>query len=164
MPRKGLGAEHPLNDRVQNVFVIVFLAVWGLDSFILHFTTILGRLIALFITVPIGIICFISGVYFVRKSESVVFSQKEARVIDTGVYGRVRHPMYLGMLLILLAFTIATLSILSFIVWAAFFIFLDRMATYEEKDLTKMLGQQYVEYRRRVHKWLPYKRANSAEV
>jgi protein-S-isoprenylcysteine O-methyltransferase Ste14 len=93
-----------------------------------------------------------------------VFSQKEAKVIDTGVYGRVRHPMYFGMLLILLAFTIATLSILSFIVWAAFFIFLDRMATYEEKDLTKKLGQQYVKYQRRVHKWLPYKRANSAEV
>ena len=48
--------------------------------------------------------------------------------------------MYLGALLILLGFTVATLSILSFIVWLAFFIFWDQMATYEEKDLHGCLG------------------------
>jgi protein-S-isoprenylcysteine O-methyltransferase Ste14 len=85
-----------------------------------------------------------------------VFSQKELKVIDSGVYGWVRHPMYLGGLLVFLGFAIATLSLLSLAVWIAFFVFLDRMATYEEKDLTRMLGQQYVEYQRRVHKWIPY--------
>ena len=62
-----------------------------------------------------------------------MFTQKEAKVIESGVYGYVRHPIYLGTLLILLGFAIATLSILSLIVWVAFFTFLDRMATYEEK-------------------------------
>jgi len=66
--------------------------------------------------------------------------------------------MYLGTLLILLGFTISTLSILSFIVWGAFFIFLDRMATYEEEDLIRILGEQYLEYRNRVAKWIPRKR------
>ena len=95
-------------------------------------------------------------ILLVRKSEVVVFSNAEGKVIDTGVYGKVRHPMYLGSLLILLGFTIATISILSFIVWVVFFAFLDRMATYEEKYLIRLLGQQYGDYKRKVHKWIPY--------
>ena len=159
MPRYGIGAEHPINDRAQLVFAVVFLIVWVIDSFFLHYAINLVGLTSLFITVPVGVVCFIIGVYFVRNAEAVVFSNKEAKVIDTGVYAWVRHPMYFGSLLILLEFTLSTLSILSFIVWIAFFVFFDRMATYEEKDLTRMLGQQYVDYRRRVHKWIPIKRA-----
>jgi methanethiol S-methyltransferase len=95
----------------------------------------------------------------VRKSEAVVFSNTEGKLIESGVYGRVRHPMYLGELLILLGFSIATLSILSFAVWIVFFIFMDRMATYEEKDLSRILHQQYVEYQKKVSKWIPLKRS-----
>jgi protein-S-isoprenylcysteine O-methyltransferase Ste14 len=159
MPRHGVGAENPINDGGQVVFVLVFWIVWGVDSFLIHFAWNLVGLISLFVSVPIGVISFIIGVYFVRKSEAVVFSNTEGKVIESGVYGKVRHPMYLGELLILLGFSIATLSILSFIVWVVFFIFLDRMASYEEKDLTRILGQQYAVYQKRVHKWIPVKRS-----
>jgi protein-S-isoprenylcysteine O-methyltransferase Ste14 len=155
MPREGIGEEHPLNDRAQPVFMFVFLIVWVLDSFILHITTFSNMSILLLITVPIGVVSLIMGVYLVRKSESVVFSQEEAKVIDTGVYGWVRHPMYLGGLLFFLGFVIATLSLLSLTVWIASFVFLNRMATCEEKDLIRVLGQQYVDYQRRTHKWIP---------
>jgi protein-S-isoprenylcysteine O-methyltransferase Ste14 len=158
MPRHGLGAENPINDGAQVVLALVFLIVWGFDSFFLHSAFNLFGLNSFFLSVPIGIVSFITGVYLVRKSESVVFSNQEGKVIDTGVYGWVRHPMYLGELLILLGFSIATLSILSFVVWIVFFIFIDRMATYEEKDLNRMLGQQFINYQRKVSKWLPYKR------
>lgn len=161
MPRHGIGAENPINDSAQIVFLLVFLVVWGIDSFILHYTIDLLGLISLLATVPIGVLSFIVGVYFVRKSAAVVFSQKEAKVIDTGVYGWVRHPMYLGSLLLLLGFTISTLSILSFLVWIAFFAFLDRMATYEEKDLIRLLGQQYVDYQKKIHKWIPIKKTSA---
>lgn len=159
MPRHGIGAENPINDRAQVVFLLVFLIVWGIDSFLLHIATNLLGLTSLFVSIPIGAVLFFIGVYLVRKSEAVVFSNTEGKVIDTGVYGYIRHPMYLGTLLIMLGFTIATLSILSFIVWIALFVFLDRMATYEEKDLTRILGQQYVDYQKRVRKWIPINRA-----
>lgn len=153
MPRHGVGEENPINDRAQVVFVLVFLIIWGIDSFLLHYGLNILGLISLLVSVPIGIVSFAVGVFFVRKSESVVFSNSEGKVIDTGVYAKVRHPMYLGELLILLGFSIATLSILSFIVWVVFFVFLDKMATYEEKDLTRILGQKYSDYKKRVHKW-----------
>jgi protein-S-isoprenylcysteine O-methyltransferase Ste14 len=155
MPREGVGAEHPLNDRAQLVFMLVFLAVWAVDTFFLHYALSMTGLWALFATVPAGVALFVVGIYFIRKSEAVVFSNTEGKVIDSGVYGRVRHPMYFGGLWLLLGFAVATLSILAFVVWVVFFVFMDRMAAYEENDLARLLGQQYVDYRKRVHKWIP---------
>jgi protein-S-isoprenylcysteine O-methyltransferase Ste14 len=156
MPRHGIGEENPINDTAQLGFFLVFLIVWAIDSFALHFAfNYLGQ-ISLLISVPIGIVPFVVGVNLVKKSEAVVFNNTEGKAINTGVYAKVRHPMYLGTLLILLGFTVATLSILSFIVWVIFFVFMDRMATYEEKDLVKLLDQQYLDYQRRVHKWIPF--------
>jgi protein-S-isoprenylcysteine O-methyltransferase Ste14 len=155
MSREGLGAEHPLNDRAQLVFMLVFLAVWAVDTFFLHYALSYTGFLALFATVPAGVALCVVGIYFIRKSEVVVFNNSEGKVIDTGVYGRVRHPMYFGGLLLLLGLAVATLSILAFAVWVVLFVFMDRMASYEEKDLARLLGQKYVEYQKRVHKWLP---------
>jgi protein-S-isoprenylcysteine O-methyltransferase Ste14 len=157
MPVHGVGAEHPLNDRLQILFLLVFAAVWIVDSFFLHYALNVLGLTVLVVTVPLGILTFAAGITLTRKSEEVVFHNHAESVIDTGVYSYVRHPMYLGSLLILLGFTVTTLSILSLFVWVALFLFLDRMAAYEERDLTILLGQPYVDYRKRVPKWLPYK-------
>jgi protein-S-isoprenylcysteine O-methyltransferase Ste14 len=157
MPVHGVGAEHPLNDRLQILFLLVFIVVWIVDSFFLHYALNMLGLIVLVVTVPLGVLTFAAGLSLARKSEEVVFHNQAGTVIDTGVYGYVRHPMYLGSLLILLGFTVTTLSILSLFVWVALFLFLDRMATYEEHDLTRILGQPYADYQKRVPKWLPYK-------
>jgi hypothetical protein len=47
--RKGLGAEHPLNDRGQGVFLVVYLAVWSLDSFVFRFSTWFGGVVPIFV-------------------------------------------------------------------------------------------------------------------
>jgi Putative protein-S-isoprenylcysteine methyltransferase len=159
MPVHGVGAEHPLNDRLQILFLLVFLVVWIVDSFFLHYALNVLGVIVLLVTIPFGVLTFAAGLILVRKSEEVVFHNQAGAVIDTGVYGYVRHPMYLGSLLILLGFIVTTLSLLSLAVWIALFLFLDRMAAYEERDLTRILGQQYVAYQKRVPKWLPTKRS-----
>jgi protein-S-isoprenylcysteine O-methyltransferase Ste14 len=159
MPVHGVGAEHPLNDRLQILFLLVFIAVWIVDSFFLHYALNVFGILVLLITVPLGVITFATGLSLARKSEVVVFHNHAGTVIDTGVYSYVRHPMYLGSLLILLGFAVTTLSVLSLAVIIALFLFLDRMAAYEEQDLTRILGQQYVDYQKRVPKWLPTKRS-----
>ena len=44
-------------------------------------------------------------------------------------------------------------SLLSLGVWVAFFIFYDKMATYEERDLIRTIGEEYVDYQKQVSKW-----------
>ena len=96
MPEHGVGAEHPLNDRLQNVFLLVFLVVWAADSFFLHFALNLLGLVWLLITVPLGVLTLTFGVYLAKKSMVLVFHNETGGVIDWGVYGYVRHPMYLA--------------------------------------------------------------------
>jgi hypothetical protein len=79
MPRHGIGDENPINDRAQVVFMLVFLIIWGIDSFTLRFGLNFLGLISLFVFIPIGIVSFIVGVHFVRKSEAVVFSNTEGK-------------------------------------------------------------------------------------
>jgi protein-S-isoprenylcysteine O-methyltransferase Ste14 len=67
----------------------------------------------------------------------------------------VRHPMYLGTLLFCLTFFFAMPSFLSFMIWIVFFIFYDKMATYEENDLIRIFGEKYISYQKRVPKWIP---------
>jgi protein-S-isoprenylcysteine O-methyltransferase Ste14 len=84
------------------------------------------------------------------------------KFIDCGVYGWVRHPMYLGFLLVLLGLFFVTLSILSLVVWIGLFVFFGRMATFEEQDLYKILGDQYRNNQRQIPKWIPHIRRGQA--
>jgi len=63
--------------------------------------------------------------------------------------------MYLGVLLIMMGLFFWSLSMLSIGIWAGFFIFYDRMASYEEENLIRIFGEDYTEYQRRVGKWFP---------
>ena len=65
------------------------------------------------------------------------------------------HPIYLGTLLFCLAFLFVTFSLVSIGTWIAFFLFFDRIATYEEKSLIKILGEDYTSYQKQVSKWFP---------
>jgi protein-S-isoprenylcysteine O-methyltransferase Ste14 len=159
--RTGLGAEHPLNDRGQAVFLVVFLGVWGLDSFVFRFSTVFYGVAPVFVCASLGILSFAVGIYLVAKSTASVFGRTvvgrtgDPKFITTGVYAWFRHPMYLGSLLVLLGFFFMTLSLLSLVVWVGLFLFYDRMATYEERDLLRILGEQYLNYKKQVPKWLP---------
>jgi protein-S-isoprenylcysteine O-methyltransferase Ste14 len=158
--RTGLGAEHPLNDRVQALFLIVYLVVWSLDSFVFRFSTVFAEMVPFFVRLPLGILSFVAGIYLVAKSEVAIFGKTlvgrtgKPKFITTGVYAWVRHPMYLGSLLVLQGFFFTTLSLLSLLVWVGLFVFFDRMATFEERDLMRILGEQYLNYQKQVPKWL----------
>jgi len=62
--------------------------------------------------------------------------------------------MYLGTLLFCLGFFFAVFSLVSLGVWVIFFCIYDKMATYEEKELIRILGNKYNIYKKRVPKWL----------
>ena len=70
------------------------------------------------------------------KAHNVVFSN-QPELLDSGVYSWVRHPMYLGTLLVCLGFLLAIPSILALMIWLAFFLIYNKMATYEENDVVR---------------------------
>jgi protein-S-isoprenylcysteine O-methyltransferase Ste14 len=93
----------------------------------------------------------------VSKAHEAVLHEEptQSTLVTSGAYAVVRHPMYLGTLLFCLSLLFISLSLLSIGIWIAFFIFFDKMATYEEKDLVRILGEEYTTYQKRVPKWVP---------
>jgi len=113
--------------------------------------------IHVFIRLFLGIPSLVVGIYFTLNAHNTVFNKSSAKpkLITTGVYALVRHPMYFGILLVCLGFFFTSLSLLSLLVWLGFFVFYDKMASYEEQSLLQILGKQYVIYQKKVPKWLP---------
>jgi protein-S-isoprenylcysteine O-methyltransferase Ste14 len=155
--KEGIGEEHPSCDSGQNLFIAVYLVAWIADSFWLRWSTFLMGSFHWLIRGSLTLICIIVGVYLVQGAHKVVFDEAPAdpQVIDWGVFGIVRHPMYLGVLIIMIGLFCWSFSLISISIWVGFLIFYDRMASYEEEDLIRIFGEDYMEYQRRVGKWFP---------
>jgi len=158
--RHGLGSEHPLCDRIQLLMLLLFFSIWGIDylsSFVLEYSTVIFQAID-FPLLILGTVIFLGfGSYLVSKSHKVVLEQVHdpPRLVDSGVYSWNRHPMYLGTLVFCLAFLFISVSLISIAIWITFFIFYKKVATYEEKNLIEILGDQYFAYQKRVSKCFP---------
>jgi len=159
--RTVLGSEYPHCDQIQLIMVIIFFVGWGVDSlsfFVFRYSTVLVGVPTLPVLILPAILSLGIGLYLIEKSHKAVFGEatKQPGLITSGVYSRVRHPMYLGILLSCLGFFFISPSLLSFGVWITFFILYDRMTAYEERDLIRKLGEEYIAYQKRVPKWFPH--------
>lgn len=77
-------------------------------------------------------------------------------MVSTGVYGIVRHPMYLGGMLMAVGGSLLTGSLAALAVAVAMSLLLGVRAVEEEKLLVRELSG-YDEYRRRVrYRLIPY--------
>ena len=82
--------------------------------------------------------------------------QKDQRVVDTGLYGVVRHPMYMSTLLLFLSMPLVLGSAISFVILLAYIPIIARRMRNEEQVLERGLAG-YAEYKRRVrYKILPF--------
>jgi len=82
--------------------------------------------------------------------------QENQKVIDTGLYSIVRHPMYLATTLLFLSFPIVLGSIYSFIFFLFIPIILAKRIKNEEKVLEEGL-KGYKEYKEKVkYKMIPF--------
>lgn len=81
-------------------------------------------------------------------SRTIEVSENQ-RVIDTGLYGVVRHPMYAATIILFLSMPLVLGSLISFIVFLAYPIIIAKRIKNEEEVLEKDL-QGYSEYKKKV--------------
>jgi len=81
--------------------------------------------------------------------------ERSDHLVTNGVFAISRHPMYLGMTLILVGFAVLLGTLTPFVVAAAFAVLLDvRFVRVEERMLAETFGDDWHVYRRRVRRWL----------
>jgi protein-S-isoprenylcysteine O-methyltransferase Ste14 len=155
--RDDLAGENKLGDAGQLLLFLVFLAVWIVDSFFLKFSVVGTSPKLLFMKIPLGVgILLIAGT-LAKSGLGIVFGQvrETPRVIREGVFGIVRHPIYLGAILLYLGLLVFSLSGLAAVIWVIIIIFYIYISRYEEKLLIMKYGTDYEEYKKDVPMLIP---------
>ena len=82
--------------------------------------------------------------------------QDNQKVVDTGLYGVVRHPMYLATVFLFLSMPLILDSIISFVIFLIYPIIISKRIKNEEEVLEKDL-KGYKEYKKKVkYKMIPF--------
>ena len=157
--RKDLIGEHAFGDLGQILLLIIFLIVWISDSFFLEYSTLSLDTIPNTLRLIYGLpILLISGI-FAKFGLGIVFGEvrEKPEIIEKGVFNIVRHPIYLGSILLYLGLILLTCSIASAILWIIIVIFYYYISKYEEKLLLNEFGKEYENYMKRVPMLIPLK-------
>ena len=104
--------------------------------------------------VSAGVFLLGYGLYAEVLRENVWLSrtvevQADQKVVDTGLYGVVRHPMYMSTLLLFLSMPLVLGSVISFVIMLAYIPIIALRIRNEEEVLERGL-QGYSEYKKRV--------------
>ncbi len=100
---------------------------------------------------------FIGGGFIMLSSawEKLYKAQKQHTLATTGLYARIRHPQYVGFILIMLGFLFQWPTLLTLIMFPILLVVYAKLAVSEEKDMEKEFGKQYVEYRKKTPAFFP---------
>ena len=105
-----------------------------------------------------GFVTDISGIVTLRRAKTTVNPTKpwaSASLVNWGVYTITRNPMYLGGLMVLTGWAIFLSNLLAFLFLPAYIFYMNRFQIApEERALTSLFGQEYVDYQARVRRWL----------
>jgi len=154
--RNDLAGEHPLGDAGQIIAFFLFLLVWGLDSFVLRFSTFFAETVPLFARLAVAGPVFLFSGYLAYAGLKTVFREvrEVPQVLQKGVFSISRHPIYLSTLLLYLALFVTTFSLLSLALLPAVFMFYRSIAIFEERLLERKFGREYEGYKVKTPRWL----------
>jgi protein-S-isoprenylcysteine O-methyltransferase Ste14 len=155
--RNDLIGEHRWGDAGQVILLFIFLAIWISDSFFLRYTTFLAQQIPSFVLLITGTLVLFFSWRLTRSGLRIVFGEKREKpeVLNRGVFGMVRHPIYLGSILLYLGLIVYTLSLASAALWLFIIFFYYFISRYEERILTDYFGEEYLRYKKEVPMLFP---------
>jgi len=84
-----------------------------------------------------------------------IVPKKRSRLITTGMFSHVRHPIYALSILLMASTMMVTLSPAMIVVGAVHITMLNLKARSEERYLTQIHGQQYADYCRKTGRFVP---------
>lgn len=155
MIRNDGDAEPPHAHLLHVVHLILFSIIWFSDSFIFNFSTFLANFIPLVLRVVLALSVLALGFGLTSLGHWLLFNKKLPGLVTIGIFAHVRHPMYLGYILAYFGCIVGTMSLLSIIPLLLIIHLYTKMSNYEEQELEQRFGKEYLEYRRRVPKWIP---------
>ena len=119
----------------------------------------------LFVSIFLGFLLPLSNIVVLMGMFLVIFGWRkihraESQLVTTGIYGHVRHPQYLGFMLITLGMNVLWVTISTLLLWPILVIVYYRLAKQEDKEMERRFGEEYQKYKRTVPMFIPHLRKN----
>ena len=83
-------------------------------------------------------------------------AQREGRVASTGPYASVRHPQYVGFLLVMAGFLLQWPTLLTLAMFPVLALAYARLAIAEEREVRAAFGQEYERYAATTPRFVPH--------
>lgn len=90
---------------------------------------------------------------FLGLSQLAETTTSEDSLVLSGVYRFVRHPLYTGGMLVIWLTPLMTSSVLALDIGLSLYLFIGSL--FEERKLSRIFGQPYLEYQARVPRFIP---------
>src|SRR3546814_495892 len=87
--------------------------------------------------------------------KTLYVAQRDGVLATTGTYGSIRHPQYLGFILVMFGFLLQWPTLLTLLMFPVLVVMYVRLARTEERDAIASFGTDYESYRRRVPGFIP---------
>lgn len=139
--------------------VLVAFAMWVvalLSDTIAPLAT--GRTLVAVVVALVGLVFVFSGALAFRRARTTLNPlqpETSAVLVSSGVYAISRNPMYVGFLLVLIAWAVLLYSAWVIVGPVAFVLYISRFQIApEERALLEKFGEGFVSYTARVPRWL----------
>lgn len=141
------------------LFIIVFIASYFCSQELSLGTLALPYgMVVLGIGIALSGIIGISGIWEFRKQKTTVNPIKvetASSVVDSGIFGYTRNPMYLALFILLFCFGYYLQNLFSLSLSFLFVIYMNRFQILpEEQALESLFGAEYVDYKQKVRRWI----------
>ena len=143
---------------MPTTYFIIFLIL----SIALHFIYPIKKIIfppytySGYLLIVLGIVLNLwTDLLFKKYKTTVKPHKKPKKLITNGPFSASRHPMYLGMVLILLGVAIIHGTLITFIFPIIFVILMEILfIPVEENNIKRIFGKKYLNYKKKVRRWI----------
>ena len=88
-------------------------------------------------------------------------AQQEHKLATRGIYARMRHPQYVGFILVMFGFLLQWPTLLTLAMFPVLVVMYVRLARHEERDALREYGDEYRRYMTQVPGFFPHLRSPS---
>lgn len=130
-------------------------------AFALHQLGILSIPYGVFVVMLLSMALIVTGLGLLALGWATVYRGRD-RLVTEGIYRYLRHPQYLGLILIIVGFNVQWPTLPTLVMAPILIVMYVRLARREDEELATFFGDAFLDYAARTPAFIPFARGRSA--
>lgn len=126
-------------------------------AFALERLGLLPLYLGVYVVMTVSTVFVVAGLGLLGVGWATVYRGRD-RLVTDGIYRYLRHPQYLGLLLIILGFNIMWPTVLTLLMAPVLIVMYIRLARREDEELAAFFGEAFLDYAARTPAFIPLRR------